>query len=118
MSTTETPIRYLNPEPRHCDAAIHGNLVYLLSGRPVARDEPGLEGLVSGRERAASCHLSGYDGQPGVEDRGHRHRGALNGNKALAASMLKARSTDSSFITRSRKRLGSCSPGAVAGALT
>lgn len=34
MSTAETPIRYLNPEPRHCDAAIHGNVVYLLSGRP------------------------------------------------------------------------------------
>lgn len=34
MSTAETPIRYLNPEPRCCDAAIHGKVVYLLSGRP------------------------------------------------------------------------------------
>lgn len=34
MSTTETPIRYLNPEPRYSDAAIHGNVVYLAGQVP------------------------------------------------------------------------------------
>lgn len=34
MSQSETPIRYLNPEPRYCDAAIHGQVVYLAGQVP------------------------------------------------------------------------------------
>lgn len=34
MSTTESAIRYLNPEPRYSDAAIHGHVVYLAGQVP------------------------------------------------------------------------------------
>ena len=34
MSTIESPIRYLNPEPRYSDAAIHGSVVYLAGQVP------------------------------------------------------------------------------------
>lgn len=34
MTSTPTPIRYLNPEPRYADAAIHGGVVYLAGQVP------------------------------------------------------------------------------------
>lgn len=34
MSTNESPILYLNPEPRYSDAAIHGQVVYLAGQVP------------------------------------------------------------------------------------
>lgn len=34
MPTTESPIRYLNPEPRYSDAAVHGRVVYLAGQVP------------------------------------------------------------------------------------
>ena len=34
MSATESAIRYLHPEPRYSDAAIHGNVVYLAGQVP------------------------------------------------------------------------------------
>jgi enamine deaminase RidA (YjgF/YER057c/UK114 family) len=34
MSTTESPIRYLNSEPRYSDAAIHGQVAYLAGQVP------------------------------------------------------------------------------------
>lgn len=34
MSSSHLPIRYLNPEPRYSDAAVHGNVVYLAGQVP------------------------------------------------------------------------------------
>jgi enamine deaminase RidA (YjgF/YER057c/UK114 family) len=34
MPSSEPPIRYLNSEPRYCDAAIHGNVAYLAGQVP------------------------------------------------------------------------------------
>jgi enamine deaminase RidA (YjgF/YER057c/UK114 family) len=34
MPSTESPIRYLKPEPRYSDAAIHGKVVYLAGQVP------------------------------------------------------------------------------------
>jgi enamine deaminase RidA (YjgF/YER057c/UK114 family) len=34
MTQTATPIQYLNPEPRYCDAAIHGQVAYLAGQVP------------------------------------------------------------------------------------
>lgn len=33
-STSSSPIRYLNPEPRYSDAAVHGGVVYLAGQVP------------------------------------------------------------------------------------
>jgi len=37
------PIRYLNPEPRYADAAIHGGVVYL-AGQVPGQTDQGIEG--------------------------------------------------------------------------
>lgn len=34
MTSTESPIQYLNPAPRYSDAAIHGHVVYLAGQVP------------------------------------------------------------------------------------
>jgi enamine deaminase RidA (YjgF/YER057c/UK114 family) len=34
LSTTDTPIRYLNPEPRYCGTAVHGSMVHLAGQVP------------------------------------------------------------------------------------
>lgn len=35
MPSSATPIRYLNPEPRYSDAAIHGSVVWLAGQVPI-----------------------------------------------------------------------------------
>lgn len=38
MISTPTPVRYLHPEPRYADAAIHGGVVYLAGQVPTDTD--------------------------------------------------------------------------------